>query len=79
MKLESLGANQTEVEIKNTLVLFSYKTPVAVRHGDGTFSKTSKKWSVTTSRHINSWLRSFGLDPEKVLTVSQEYLDALTA
>lgn len=79
MKLNPIGANQNEVEIKNVLVLFSYKTPVAVRHGDGTFSKTSKKWSVTTSKHINSWLRGFGLEPDKVHTISQEYLDSLTA
>ena len=56
MKLNPIASNMTEVEIGDTLVLFSYKTPVACRMG-GHFYRTEKHWSVTTSRHINKWFR----------------------
>lgn len=80
MKLKSLGANQTEVEIGDTLVLFSYNTPVAVRlPGVEGFRRTRKQWSVTTSKHINSWLRGFGLEPKEVGEIDQSFIDTLTA
>ena len=58
LKLTPLGANKNEIELPDgTVVFFSYKTPVAARMGDGSgFVKTSQKWSVTTSKHINQWL-----------------------
>lgn len=34
---------------------FSYSTLVALRDSDGKCYKTSKKWSVTTSRHITAF------------------------
>ncbi len=79
MKLNPIGVNQIEVEMDENTVFFSYKTPVAVHLSDCTFRKTSKKWSVTTSRHINSWLRSYGVDPDEVAVISQDKLDAMTA
>ena len=70
MYLSNLGSNKTEITLENgTKVLFSYQTPVAVWK-DGEFFKTSKKWSHTTSRHINSWVH---LATEK----PQEYFDNL--
>jgi hypothetical protein len=45
----------TEVETENAVILFSYREPVACATDEG-FFRTSKKWSVTTSRHINKWL-----------------------
>lgn len=55
MKLRSIKANMTELHLDNgDAVLFSYETPVAALTAEGAF-KTSKKWSVTTTRHINSW------------------------
>ena len=74
MKLTPIGSNQTQVTLTDgTEVLFSYKTPVAACMGDGTgFVRTDKKWSPTTSRHINKWLG------EALATVvPQETLDAL--
>lgn len=73
MKLNKLGPNQTEVEINGATVLFSYKTPVAANK-DGAFYRTAKKWSVTTSKHINQWL-----DGRKATEQPQEWFDGLTA
>lgn len=54
--LKKLGNNETQVEQHGYLILYSYNTPVAVRHcASGNEWKTNKKWSVTTSRHINKW------------------------
>lgn len=79
MKLNPIGSNMTEVEIGDKTVLFSYKTPVA--YYDGTWLYiTTKKWSKTTTSHINKWLESrkkclgTNLIP---LDISQEKLDSL--
>ena len=62
MKLKKLGNNETEVQINdNTTVLFSYETPVAACV-HGIYYKTDKKWSATTSKHINKWLGSVNAD-----------------
>jgi hypothetical protein len=56
MKLKNIGSNMTEVETSDgTLVLFSYSTPVACFVPAVGYMKTDKKWSATTSRHINKW------------------------
>jgi hypothetical protein len=73
MNLTPLGANQTEIKVGDTLVLFSYKTPVAAYFA-GAFYKTSHFWSVTTSKHINKWL-----DGAKVEEMPQEWFDKLFA
>lgn len=53
MKLNNLGNNKTEFHLDNgAVVFFSYNTPVAAQLAGGGFIKTSKKWSVTTSKHI---------------------------
>lgn len=55
MKLIPIKANMTELTLDNgDAVLFSYETPVAAITAEGAF-KTSKKWSRTTSKHINAW------------------------
>ena len=57
MFLKSIGNNQTQVDYRDgTSVLFSYSTPVAALTDNG-FYVTAKKWSVTTSRHIDKWLQ----------------------
>ena len=57
MKVKNSGSNQTEVSTEKAKILVSYSTPVAACMNDGSgFIRTSKKWSVTTSRHINKWL-----------------------
>ena len=56
MKLNNLGEHQNEVHFEGVSVLFSYNTPVAYYDvKSGLFYKTNKKWSVTTSKHINQW------------------------
>lgn len=54
LNISPIGANQTELSFNGAKVLFSYQTPVACWI-NGQFYKTSKKWSVTTTRHINKW------------------------
>jgi hypothetical protein len=61
MKLNPLGPNCNEVQFTRGLVLFSYKTPVAVSlyevidgHSVGVY-RTTEQFSNTTSRHINRW------------------------
>ena len=79
MKVKNYGSNQTIVEDKSCQVLYSYETPVALiaRPGNRAY-KTDHKWSVTTSKHINQWLRKEGFDPkceEQVTAVPQDVLD----
>ena len=76
MNLNPIRQNMNEVEIGNKTILFSYKTPVAYHDEFGNY-KTRKRWSVTTSRHINQWLRSYNIDPVTTEEVDQEILDNL--
>tara|TARA_Y100001970_G_scaffold293918_1_gene444609 strand:- start:6491 stop:6769 length:279 start_codon:yes stop_codon:yes gene_type:complete len=56
MQLRQIASNMTQLDLANgTSVLFSYRTPVACLSDNG-YYRTSKYWSVTTSRHINKWL-----------------------
>jgi hypothetical protein len=74
MKLSKLGPNTTELDLANgTTVLFSYKTPVAAYVMGRGLIKTEKKYSVTTSKHVNQWL-----DGREHETVDQMELDRLT-
>ena len=56
MNLNLIKANMAELEIGDTKVLFSYNIPVAALI-DGLYYKTDKRYSNTTQRHINQWLR----------------------
>ena len=57
MKLRPIASSMTEVETAKATILFSYSTPVACCMNDGAgYFRTSQKWSVTTSKHINKWL-----------------------
>jgi len=72
MDLKKLGNNETQVSQNGYLILYSYNTPVAVRHhANGQEWKTSKKWSVTTSKHINKWCS------KNAVFVTQETLEAI--
>ena len=55
MKFKNIGNNQNELTINDTRILVSYDTPVAA-FIDGEYYRTEKKWSPTTSKHINSWV-----------------------
>lgn len=73
MKLNKLGNNETEVILScGTVVLFSYETPVAAMLPSGRYVRTDKKWSVTTTRHINKWLSG-----THASEIEQEFLDGL--
>ena len=57
MQLTPIAANQTSVSFNDgTEVFFSYKTPVAAYLPEKGYVRTSRFYSVTTSRHINKWL-----------------------
>ena len=87
MKVKNIGSNITELEFEDgTLVLVSYETPVAARvfglgkDNDGcALARTSKKWSATTTRHINKWMRSnFSEDaPKRAKEMPQDWFDNL--
>ena len=61
MKLTRYGRNQTEIERDNgVIVLYSYKTPVAAFvPGKGGWCST-RRYSKTTSQHINAAIVRWG-------------------
>jgi hypothetical protein len=73
LELRPLGSNVTEIETDEAIVLFSYSTPVAYQDkATGAFYRTSERYSVTTSRHINKWLEG-----AEAAEVDQAQLDNL--
>ena len=56
MKLNIIGSNQTELQIGNIAILFSYETPVAALVPGRGWIKTARHYSKTTSKHINAWV-----------------------
>lgn len=72
MKLNPIGSNCNEIEVGGLLILMSYQTPVACYSDDGGYKRTSKKWSKTTSKHINNWMKGW-----KGTEESQEFFDSL--
>ena len=74
MKLIPIASNQNQLELNNgTVILFSYKTPVAAHIPGYGYVRTKHNWSRTTSKHINKWLHgAIG-----VASVDQSYLDNL--
>ena len=76
MKLTPIAANQTEVSINDgSTIFFSYRTPVAAYLPEKGYVRTNKFWSVTTSRHINKWLKNV----TNVEEIDQTVLDNLAA
>jgi hypothetical protein len=74
MKLKVIGSNQTVVSYPDGVdVLFSYNTPVAVFVPGSGYLRSSTKYSVTTSKHVNSWVG--GKDIGTV--ISQKELDEI--
>ena len=63
LQVINLAKNRTQVNFEDDKqiinLLVSYKTPVAAKINT-LFFITSEFHSVTTSRHINEWLSSFG-------------------
>jgi hypothetical protein len=57
IKLKPLASNMTLLDTPDNLILFSYQTPVASYNKKTLdYYRTDKKWSMTTTRHINKWL-----------------------
>ena len=79
MKLTPIGSNKTQVtfDLWNGPmdILFSYQTPVAARLPSGRFLRTSQKFSITTSKHINQWLRAN--NAEDIEAVPQSRIEEL--
>jgi len=74
MKIKNLGSNKTEVVTGKWTVFFSYRTPVAAFHQTDGYFRTTEKFSVTTSKHINQWLESV-----KAKEKPQSFFENLTA
>lgn len=79
MTLNPIKANMTEVTVNvqgdKAQVLFSYKTPVAMRlltSSGMEYPVTDQYWSRTTSKHINSWMPK-----EDRIEHPQEFFDTL--
>ena len=73
LKLKPIASNMNLIDTPDYIVLFSYSTPVACYNKHTLdYSRTSKKWSMTTTRHINKWL-----DGVKAVEQPQDYFDNL--
>jgi hypothetical protein len=73
LQVRPIASNMTLLETPAHIVLFSYATPVAsFDKATYSFHRTTKKWSMTTSRHINKWL-----DGVKAIEQPQDYFDNL--
>ena len=55
LQITQIGSNQTELSANGVQILYSYQTPVAAWI-KGQYYKTNKKWSNTTTKHINKWV-----------------------
>lgn len=66
-----IGSNMISVMHGDAEVLYSYETPVAVKVYGGIYGVyvTTKQWSRTTSKHIGTWLRTFGYSGTRDLGV----------
>ena len=72
MKLTQLGSNQTVLTFGENEVLFSYETPVAGYNERIGWFRTEEKFSNTTTKHINRYLKH--LRPS-VIEVPQQYIE----
>lgn len=80
MIVNPIGSNKTEVHLADgTVVLFSYRTAVAALVPGRGWIRTNRKWSSTTSRHINSWLADNMSTATQSQAVDQWDLDQLVA
>lgn len=56
MRLHKISVNETEIHHADRDVFYSYNTAVVVRLDGHGWLRTDKRWSVTTSRHINRYV-----------------------
>ena len=72
------GNNITLIDFGHGVTkFFSYQTPVCATLPSGETVKTSSWYSQTTTKHVNNYLRSLGLNPKQVREVSQETIENL--
>lgn len=72
MKLRNMGSNRTILSTGEKEIFFSYNTPVAAFIPGRGYVRTNKKFSVTTSKHINQYLSG-----RQAETVDQSFLETL--
>lgn len=78
MKLNPVGSNQTEVEREGGVTVFySYQTPVAAFVPGKGALVTNKRYSKTTSRHVNQFVQRTGALTQT--SVDQGVIDQLAA
>jgi hypothetical protein len=56
LQVRPIGANKTELHIGDSVVFFSYETPVAAFVPGRGYVKTETKYSRTTSKHVTQWI-----------------------
>lgn len=77
MQLKQIQANMTELTLSNgDRVLFSYQTPVACFTSDE-FIQVNKKYSITTTKHINKWFKLSGWKLATVRFESPDFFNTL--
>jgi hypothetical protein len=70
MKIKQLASNMTLLSLSDgSEVMFSYETPVAGHNSLFAF-RTTEKYSATTTKHINKYLRGL---PVNFTTSVEEY------
>lgn len=58
LDFKRLGLNRKMfTDADGTIIFVSYSTPVAVKTTDGRYLVTSRKYSVSTSKHCNQFVR----------------------
>lgn len=77
LKRINKGSSQLLTKEDGTTILISYSTAVAAFLPGVGFFKTDKHHSTTTSKHVNQWLKSEGLNPKEVPTLTQQALNLL--
>ena len=71
--LKKIASNLHSVEVKGCTIFYSYETAVAIKTPSGLCFCTDKKYSATTSRHINKLKEMY----EGMHEVSQAALEEL--
>lgn len=79
MNLKPIAQNQTELKLNDWVVFFSYQTPVvAWNRRDGEVYVTATKYSRTTTKHINKYLREImPHNPSVYHEVEQSFINGL--
>jgi len=72
MKIKTLASNMTLLVLPTGAeVMFSYETPVAGHDQEGIAFRTTEKYSVTTTKHVNKYLRDSHSESVEKLSESE--------